>query len=236
MNAKLLERMKRLLAMSQDKSSENEAMIAAKRLHSLLSQHSMSMTDIESKQDAVDEESFETVNFPWRRNVAAAVARLYYCDMYYMRGYKKNYTQIFIVGKPHHRHIAKVIMGSVFKIIEREAVNYSVQTYGKRNSTAMSSFKNGAAQRIALRCRDLIADARAGNLVDDETGQNLPVLASLYDQETSACSDFMNSKDLRTTRSTSRARDRTAMAAGSNAANKVPLSQGISKTAPKLLT
>lgn len=235
MNNKLIERMQRLLAMSQDSASENEALIAAKRLHALLSKHNMSMSDLENNEDQIDEDGFETVNFPYRRKVAYAVAKLYYCEMYYLSNYRKNYTKIVLVGKKHHRDIARIIIEQVLKIIDREAINSSMENCGQRVSNYISSFRNGAGQRVVQRCMQLIEEAKVGNLIDEDTGENLPALTSLYDREKSLIDDFMADMTLTTRKSTSHAVSTHAMAEGQRVGNSVPLHQGLPKTAPKLL-
>lgn len=235
MNDKIIDRLKKLLAMSQDASSENEALIAAKRLHSLLSKHNMSLSDLESGADKIDEDRFETVNFPYRRRIAHAVAQLYYCEMYYILGYRKNYTQIVLIGKQQHRDIAKVIIDQVLKIIDREATKSSLEQYGERVSNYISSFRNGAAQRVVERCHKLVCEAKAGNLIDEDTGENLPALASLYDREKSLVDEFMADITLSSRRSTSRAISAFGMSQGARIGDKVPLHQGLAKTSPKLL-
>lgn len=234
-NDKIIDRMKKLLAMSQDASSENEALIAAKRLHTLLSKYNMSLSDLESSEDEVGDDRFETINFPYRRRIAQAVARLYYCDMYYIRRYRKNYAKIVLVGKQQHRDIARVIIDQVIKIIDREATKSSLEQCGKRVSNYISSFRNGAAERVVERCLKLIREAKAGNLVDEDTGENLPSLASLYDREKSLVDEFMAGLTLATRRATSRATSAFGMSQGARVGDKVPLHQGLSKTSPKLL-
>ncbi len=234
MNDKLKQRMQKLLAMSQDTSSPEEAMIAAKRLHALLSKHSMSMADVGDESEQIGEGSFESINFPYRRVIAHHVAKLYYCQMYYVR-HRRNYAQIVLVGKEHHRQIAETIIDQVLRIVDRDAAKASMRACGRRDSTYISSFRNGAAATIAQRCLQLISEARAGNLVDDETGEKLPVLASLYDQENALVDEFLAGVELRTRKSRTRANDAMARASGAETGRRVPLHQGLANTAPKLL-
>jgi hypothetical protein len=234
---KLLERMKRLLAMSQDASSENEAMIAARRLHALLSKHDISMSALEDKPDEVDEHGWETRNVTYRRIIGVMVARLYYCDMYYVAGYhRRGYTKLMFVGKEQNRKIAETITVQVIRMIDREASRYSRTRHGKIINSVCSDFKQGAAARIAQRCRDLIAQARAGNLMDEDTGENLPMLAPKYDRERALIEDFLENKKLGTGKTRTRSCDLAAVTAGKNAGDRAALHQGLKQTAPQLLS
>jgi hypothetical protein len=240
MDTKIIERMKKLLAMSQDASSEHEAMIAARRLHALMSKHDISLSELESKeQDQVDEDGFKTINLPYRRWIAQAIAELYYCKTYYITGggLSKNHAQLMVVGKEHHRQIALVIIDQVLRLIDRLARQSCLEALGYRQSTYISSFQKGAAVAICDRCIDLVEAARAGTLVDEETGNTLPVLASLYDQEEQLIDQFLESMDF-----TKRKQPKTkpvnpfAVASGAEAGKQVPLHQELPKTAPKLLS
>jgi hypothetical protein len=240
MDTKIIERMKKLLAMSQDASSEHEAMIAARRLHALMSKHDISLSELENKeQDQVDEDGFKTANFPYRRWISQAIAELYYCKTYYIThsSLGKNYAMIMVVGKAHHRQIALAMIGQVLRLVDRLAQQSCLEALGYRQSTYISSFQKGAAMIIFDRCADLVKAARAGTLVDEETGNTLPVLASLYDQEAKLIEQFLESMAF-----TKRKQAKTkpvnpfAVAAGAKAGKQVPLHQELPKTAPKLLS
>lgn len=235
MDSKIIERMKRLLAMSQDSSSEHEAMIAARRLHVLMSKYNVSMSDIEEKEDVVGEGGFETVNFPYRRLICKSIAKLYYCDLIYQKT-RKNYAVMITIGREQNRNIVESISKMVISMIDREAAKFSLEIHGIRDSHTISSFRNGAANRIYDRCMDLIEQARRGDLQDEDTGEKLPALASIYDRENQAVQDFLSSIKLQKKKSRTKANSGYAMAAGSAAGGKVPLHQQLSKTAPKALS
>lgn len=237
METKLIERMKRLLAMSKDAGSENEAMIAARRLHSLLSQHGMSMSDLNDTSEEVSSDLWEETNRPYARTIAAAIAKLYYCEMYYMKVPRSKTASFVFCGKEHHRAIAIQIAQMVIRVIARESITESRKRFGTKDTHFVNSFRNGAAGRIANRCLDLIKEAKAGTLVDADTGNTLPALASLYDSESAAVKAFFDTLSGMKAGKTraNMARGAEGVSAGRAAGDRVQLHQGLSKTAPKLL-
>ncbi len=234
MNEKIMKRAKALLAMSQDASSENEAMIAAKRLHSLLAKYNISLTQLEDKLEQPDEEFFNSVNWPWRRTVLKCVSELYFCKCYYSQT-RKNYADYYVIGTEVNRMFALGIIKNIFNIIEVKAKQESVDHYGKANSTFISSFRNGAASRINARCNELIGASKSGKL-QDEDGTNLPALLSVYEQNDLMNKDFMEDLGLITKKTKTRAHDRSGYTAGQKAGDKVQLSRELqNKQSPKLL-
>jgi hypothetical protein len=80
---KVIERIRKLLAMADDVSSPNEAMIAAKRARALMDKHQISKDDVRSAGDDMfleSESSYEGRTFKtWARILHGAAARLNDC-------------------------------------------------------------------------------------------------------------------------------------------------------------
>ena len=77
-NKKLLERIRRLLAMADDASSPNEAAIAARRVRKLMDEHQVTKEDAEGVIDEFDivSSSEKYVTWPrWLQGVAVLVAK-----------------------------------------------------------------------------------------------------------------------------------------------------------------
>lgn len=81
-DTRLIEKMKKLLALSQSTSNEHEAMNAARKLHSMLSKHNVSISELDESPREIDNEGETTYNRPWKRVVAMYVAELYFCKFY----------------------------------------------------------------------------------------------------------------------------------------------------------
>lgn len=229
---RLIEKMKKLLAMSKD-SSEKEAMIAAKQLQVLLAKHNLSMSEIEIDPIDLGELRLENqINWPWKRTIAKGIAELYFCNMYFIP-FKKNYAHYVVVGEETNRIFATTLIERVFKIIEISAREECKDTYGKIVSSFLSSYKNGASIRVYQRCRKMIEEAKKGELVD-EKGETLPALVDAYEQALKRTLEFMG--PMRRVKSSSRIADKNAYQAGQRKGDTVGLSREIqSKSSPKLV-
>jgi len=84
MEAKLLEKMKKLMNLRDRAGTEGEAQAAATQLQKLLTEHNLSVADLESKGQAAPEATQQQVDlgkaaFPWKLNLAKAVAEHFFC-------------------------------------------------------------------------------------------------------------------------------------------------------------
>lgn len=236
--SRLIQKMKKLMAMANDKSSEHEATTALRQLHALLAKHNISMEQIESADEEQEQiqESFEQhKDRPWKRMVALSIARLYFCEMYYVKlgGGKSNYA---FVGTEANRTFALAIFNMVVKTVERESRAESRKHYGKEVSGFVNSFWTGAMNRICERCDQLIQAAKAGTL-EDEEGNTLPVMVSTYDLQSQRVNDWLSANhNLKQTKTRTRATDPNGARAGRATGDRVQLSRGLQgKAATKAL-
>ena len=236
MDSKILKRAKALLAMAQDASSEHEAMIAAKRLHAILAKHNMSVDALEDRPEEIDEEGFESINWPWKRWVLASVAKLYFCECYFSQT-RKNYASYFLVGTETNRLFASLIIQNIFKVIENTAKAESKKVQGKIDFTYVTSFRNGAGARIVTRCDELVEAAKQGTL-ENEDGVMLPALVHIYNTHHILNKEWLSTNKILTRkRATTRAFDAQGYADGQKAGDKVQLNRSLQADAsPKLIT
>lgn len=240
MDKKIMDRLNRLHAMANDASSEHEAMIAARRLHFLLAKHGLSEMDLGQKAEEIGRDEFSVTQKMgggwWSKQIAARVAELYFCKAY-MTNNGGTGHRVVVAGTPANRQTAITMAQNTIRAVDTEARLSSAKDRpkGEDGWAYITSFRNGAAHRIAERCAQMILDARQGNLVDED-GSRLPVLASLYDREFKAVSEYLartvrlaSSRVGRTTSSLSGAQNGVAYG------NRVQLSQSLSSRAPKLL-
>lgn len=228
--------------MSRDASSENEAAIAMKRLHALLAEHNISMTDLDGKEgvDPVDSEGFILRPRPWNKSIASMVARLYFCKIW-LNPISANETKIMVVGTAMNREFAigviQMVLHNILTQMDIESgeyvkplkdnPTYSKWGINKARNEFKTSFLNGASDRIVKRCYELIEDAKAGTL-QSEDGNTLPVLASIYDKHDQNNTDFMAGLGLRKGRSSSRqVKNCQGHAAGTAAGNRVQLTRSL---------
>lgn len=238
-NSKLIDRMKKLLAMSQDKGSENEAMLAAKRLHIMLAKHNISMTELDNNEETVDSDSIELNSRPWVRTVSHYVAKLYFCKVYYQT-HSNTKASYFFIGTEANRTFALHIFKLIVSTIIREANAESRAVYGKNNCSFVNSFWKGAKYRIGCRCEELIQMAKEGSL-QDEDGTNLPALLSTYEMMDIGNEEFLNSQDdldlKKDTRKQKGANNHEGFQRGKAAGDRVQLSRTLqASNSPKLLS
>lgn len=239
MDPKIKKRIERLQAMANDSSSEHEAMIATRRLHSLLAKHGLEDVDFTS---SMGEDSFDVTKEMgggrWSKVIAMAVCRLYFCEVCTSSiGGSTGHT-VFVSGSDKYRSTAILMSKAVISAVDQEA-RASVHTTTPKPSNAWSyicSFRTAAAYRVYHRCEEMIRLAKAGELEDSENpGTTLPVMASQYENELSAAHDFMSSKHkLTTSRTKATVRCSQGVSDGHSFGDRVSLGgDRLSQNAPK---
>lgn len=233
-NQRIIEKMKKLLAMADSKVNENEAMTAARQLHAMLAKHNISIEQLNEDEDTVNHEGVNQKCRPWKRIVAMYIAKLYFCEFYTSRaGTKSDYM---FVGSEANRTFAIHIFKMVVKTIERESRIESRKLYGKEVSSFVNSFWTGAKDRIVERCNELMTQAKDGTL-EDEEGNTLPAMLSTYERIQIQLEDWMSDNlNLKSYKARTKADNRAGLNKGREAGNKVQLSRSLqSKNSTKLI-
>lgn len=159
---KIINRIRNLLAMSRGTANENEAAAAANKAQQLLADYNLSLSDVE-KTDArgkviEDGDLMTSSSNPWRRDLAAATARLYLCDYYwnhvylnktsrkcgYVRGDKHNF-----IGLAHNVIVAKEMFVYFVDTIERLAKTWRKERKMKTHDE--HAFRTSCAARLCSR-------------------------------------------------------------------------------------
>jgi len=227
-----------LQAMAADTSSENEAMAAARRLHALLAQYGSAALDIEDDGSDIDKESYLVDHEKlgnWSGWVVDAIAQLYFCKSYQYStvGKGKERTRRHVVtGAANYRITAMIMIRSVIDAIHHESKMASAtdRPFGEDGWSFICSFRKGAGSRVHARCMELIALAKAGELVDEDTGRNLPVLLSMYEQNSMDIDQYFADQGIelgKSKQARSSANSMAGQASGRAFGNRVGLQQGI---------
>lgn len=190
----ILKRIQALLAMSRGNANENEAAVAAAKAQELLAKYNLELADVE-KRDVrgkviEDGDLMTSSSNPWRRDLAYACARLYFCDYWwthkkfysasrktgYIRGDQHNF-----IGLPHNVVVAKEMFVYLVDTVERLAKE-SRRAGQKRGDPIDGTwnmyehaFRHGCAMRLVGRIWQKYKEQTeppAGLLVKS----NLPVL------------------------------------------------------------
>lgn len=236
---KIIERMKKLLALSANNSNEHEAMAAAKALHMLLAKHNISIEDVQGEDEKeVGKNAIITKCRPWKRRVAKSIAHLYFCNFYYAQSsHRKGYSNYYFVGNDVNRSFAKHIYNMVIKTIERASRKQSRERYGKEVCEFVNSFWSGAAITIEQRCSEMLEDAKSGEMVDED-GKNLPALISVYEKAEIEIEGYYKKIGLELVTSPNRLQthNNAGYHGGVKEGKKVPLNHTVhSNNAPKMI-
>jgi hypothetical protein len=226
MSEKLLSKMRALLKMSRDATNEHEAATAMRQLHALLAKHNIEMADIDGPEadESVDEDFFESYTRPWQKTIMSSISRLYFCRIYFKGGRK---AKVMVVGTAINRHFALHMIQNIIDTINKQSSREASARHpkGSQWSTFQTSFLNSAAWAIYQRCDDLIEASKMGTLEDNE-GNTMPVLASVYEKHGLMCEEYLDKLQLRTGRKTKLGmKSSEGAAAGKAAGNKVQLTQ-----------
>lgn len=227
---KIISRIKKLLAMGEHSgSNENEAAIAMERAYKLMAKHNIDRATLSDD----DVEEFGKDYFirkrggPWARNICHGIAKLYFCTYYYQGG-KARTDSHFFVGTEANIAIAQMASNFIMDVIDGEAKRTAISNVYETKTQYLNSFRNSASKRIYSRCMEMVKEAETGTMKDD-SGTNLPVLASLYRQHSDRASEYLNAQGttLRTKAIRSRSSSSRGVGAGSNAGNRVNLRPSI---------
>ena len=182
-NDKVLARVRKMLAPANNAAAtEGERDNAMRMAHALLAKHNLSMAEAEASGGTEEQRgAYATKDrtSPWRRDVAHAVAGLYFCTYYFIRK-GSNECQHTFFGRESNTVTAAEMAAYVIASIAKEG---KAQQRAKGAPAAFyTSFVKGAAMRVAQRCAAIRAEAERVSSAAPATGTSL-VLASLYAQE-----------------------------------------------------
>lgn len=186
---KVIERVRKLLALSANNPSENEAASAAAKAQQILIEHNLSIAEVKDHETA-EEEDFEIVpvantpSAPWRRFLGAAVGELYFCKYFYTTTYvpgkqAKRDVHTF-VGAKHNIAVATLMFVYLHKTVSRLARTGATANPQSNVSAYVTTFRASATIRLCQRIKEKITAAKSGTL-KSTTGANLPACLDMYE-------------------------------------------------------
>lgn len=159
---KVLEKVKKLLALSQS-PSEAEASSALEKAHALLAEHNLSIADIKEDVEIEEDVLIDGVRLPnWKKLLAISVTRANYCDVILRSKIEfngvslENHKKLNIVGKAHNSIVARAMVEYLFATIERLAKKV-------KGKSAKESYKLGVAHNLAKRLKAITDAEKAPN-------------------------------------------------------------------------
>ena len=190
----IIEKIRKLLALAERGGTEAEAAAAMEKVQALLTKHNLDIDSVRKPEESSFTREFQEFewNASWIRPIAGAVAKLYFCSMYYtQQGLDKQI--IYMVGEKVNILTAQYVVDLVVATGKRLAKAYAQECYrdwGMNPVSASNSFKKGFALRISSRCAELMREAKRGNIKDVETGTAL-VVTNFYERNETAIAKFI---------------------------------------------
>ena len=186
---RVIERVRKLLALSANNPSEAEAASAAAKAQAILIEHNLDMAEVKDHETG-EKEDFEIVpvsntpTSPWRRFLGAAVGELYFCKYFYttttVPGKSAKRDVHTFVGARHNIAVAAMMFAYLHQTVSRLARAGAAVNANKNESEYVRRFRSGATRRLCERIMEKIEQAKSGTL-KTESGSNLPACLNLYE-------------------------------------------------------
>lgn len=144
---KLIDRIKKLLAMANNNDNSNEADIAMRRANKLLKDNDLNMLSLHEVSEEKVGSAMQDFVRPWTRAIYSGVSELYDCTYFVTHRFSDPYH--VVVGNENNRVTATIIAEQLVDIIRKESV-------GKGNG-----FRNSAGLAIFDKCKEIIEENKA---------------------------------------------------------------------------
>jgi Protein of unknown function (DUF2786) len=190
---RVIERVRKLLALSANNPSEAEAAFAAAKAQAILIEHNLDMAEVKDAKIGEEEEDFEiipvseTESKPWRRFLGAAVGELYFCKYFYTttkrtdnagrRAVRDVHT---FVGARHNIAVCNMMFTYIHETVNRLAKDGAKKDSVVHPSKYRTTFRSAATTRLCQRIMEKIRQTKSGTL-KTESGSNLPACLNLYE-------------------------------------------------------
>lgn len=148
---RVIEKISKLLAMANDTSSPNEAMIAARRARALMDKHQLEVSDIETAKGSqflsLKHELKSSRTPKWMTVLASASSTLNDCRVLRYREEHEHNMSFLFQGFKADAIVAKLTFEYFVEACEKQLKELAIKGASKRNF-----FRLGFVQQIAMRC------------------------------------------------------------------------------------
>jgi hypothetical protein len=183
---KAIDRVRKLLALAGS-ANEHEALAASDKAQAIMAELNLTMQDVADAPDEAEltlDNELESDSRPWRRDLAANVALLYFCEYYYsFKKYMTNerkcgYVRMDVhnfAGAPHNVAVCKLMFMYFVATINRLARDGSLQYPVRERARYVTTFQKACARRLAQRLHAKYDDIMSAQQ-PKSAGSNLPAL------------------------------------------------------------
>lgn len=170
---KILERVRKLLALAGNNPNENEALAALEKAHGILAEHNLLIEEVRAAGDGKGSEDMERgagktdTNLPERhfRHVWSAVARAHFCVCASYRPNPKRYRTIYTMVGRRINVIVATQMALYLCQTMRRLASEEMARAGRRDHAYKNAYLVGLASRIVQRLMELTERAPGKGLV-----------------------------------------------------------------------
>lgn len=160
---RILERVRKMLRLANDAgASEGERNNAMRMAHATLAKYNLDLAAAEESGKPTEEPRIHHIHafggWPWARNIAHSVAKLFFCDYLYIRGRTDRTLQHYFIGRTSNATTAAIVAEFVVTSVIKEASKLARD--GHLGNAFVRSFGWGAASRIHERVEALKRDAQ----------------------------------------------------------------------------
>lgn len=193
-NKKVIDKISKLVAMGKCAgASEQERETAMRQAYALLAKHNLSMESLDEDQNPRERQDEEGHGMVWARQIAGAIAELFFCMYAYSPSQKVNRCHHVFIGKRSNVAVAKELSRYVINSVFAEGNRRMKAEGGEKPYAWRLDFAKGAAYSLHKRCKKMRAEKEQEFNGSSETGTSL-VLANHYEVEAKKNMDWLSSK------------------------------------------
>jgi hypothetical protein len=182
---RILARVKKMLNLANDTgASEGERENAMRMAHATLAKYNLSLNEATAEADPRGKHTAVMFSRPWSRQVANAVAKLFFCTYSYTPPKEQRVGKHYFIGKATNALAAEAMARYLIDGIQKES--WAQARARGQDSTFARAFCLGAALAINARVVEMMKKPPA----DSAPGTAL-VLVDYYKQELVANEDWM---------------------------------------------
>ena len=198
---KILQRIKKMMALANDRAaSSGERENALAMVSEILNKYNLTMAEADAQHLGNEEKRIKEGIFEkkyghaWCRNIANAIAQLYFCHYFITQSNKGQKVEHYFVGKQSNVFTAQEMTRYVLDSIMKEA-RQETREQGQ-NGAFERNFCKGASISIIDRCHKMVEEAKKAKAPKTAACTAL-VLASVYDAERAANKKMLEEMNIR---------------------------------------
>lgn len=226
---KVLEKIRKLLALSKDPANENEAALAAVRVQELMTKHDIALGEVEISRSEVVELRFDTLTqqpHSWMLYLASTVGNAFDCRVYRMRGL------IVFVGLETDTKVCEHMYDYLVRAVKRfykvhlEALRRSGE-WEKHQRTGPRIYMSSYASGLVIAIERKLMEYAHKKTTDTETGGMTQALVAV---KSAKVDDYFESLTLRSGRRSGGSHNSLGYYRGVEDGKAIPINTPIEKT------